>query len=126
MARGISLKLPIGYDAEDGPYALTKTLPETVKQNFKNLMLTCPGERVMDINFGVGIKRYLFENLEDNVIEDLRARTFEQVSKYIPFIKVLDFQTFYDEGNYLWNVRIKYVIEPLGVGDELSIDVREL
>ena len=126
MAKGISLKLPVSYDPEDGPYALTKTLPEAVKQNFKNMMLTCPGERVMDINFGVGVKRFLFENLEDNVIEDLRQRTYEQVNKYIPFISVLDFQTNFDESNYVWNVRIKYVIDPLGVGDELSIDVTEL
>jgi len=126
MATGISIKLPISYDPEDGPYALTKTLQETVKQNFKHLMLTCPGERIMDINFGVGIKRFLFENLADDVIEDLRERTFDQVRKYIPFIKITEFKTNYDESNYLWNIRISYVIDPLGVGDELSIDVTEL
>ena len=36
MATGISVKLPLVYSSEDGPYQLTKTLPETIKQNFKN------------------------------------------------------------------------------------------
>ena len=53
MATGISVKLPLRVTAEDGPYALNKDLVETTKQNFKNLVLTNPGERIMDINFGV-------------------------------------------------------------------------
>ena len=53
--QGISVKLPLSYDSEDGPYRLTKNLKENVQQNFKNLMLTNPGDRVMLPNFGAGI-----------------------------------------------------------------------
>ena len=55
---GISPKLPVTVDDLDGHYALTKTIREAIKQNFKNLMFTIPGEKVMDIDFGVGLKRY--------------------------------------------------------------------
>ena len=47
--------------------ALTKTMMEVIKQNFKNLVLTNPGERVMLTDFGVGIRRFLFEM---NLIND--------------------------------------------------------
>ena len=33
---------------------------DLVRQNFKNLLLTIPGERMMDPDFGVGIQRFLF------------------------------------------------------------------
>ena len=59
---GLSPKLPIQKDPVDG-FALTKTFKEMVKQNFKNLMLTSPGERIMDPEFGVGLRRFLFVHL---------------------------------------------------------------
>ena len=62
MASGISPKLPLIPDDVDGPYGLNKTLTESIKQNFRNLMLTIPGERIMIPDFGVGLPRYLFEN----------------------------------------------------------------
>jgi phage baseplate assembly protein W len=58
---GISPKLPISKNKEDG-YTLTKTYLESTQQNLKNLLLTVPGERMMDPDFGVGMNRFLFEN----------------------------------------------------------------
>ena len=58
---GISPKLPISKNKEDG-YTLTKTYLESTQQNLKNLLLTVPGERMMDPDFGVGMKNE-FANL---------------------------------------------------------------
>ena len=54
MAVGISVKLPFQRTNKDGPFALNKTLLDAVKQNFKGLILTQPGERIMDIDFVMG------------------------------------------------------------------------
>ena len=51
----ISVKLPLEIDPRDGPYASIDDLTEVVRQNFKNLILTVPGERVMLPDFGVGL-----------------------------------------------------------------------
>lgn len=59
---GLSPKLPVSRDSEDG-YSLTKTYEEMVRQNLKNLLLTNPGERMMDPDFGVGMKRYLLSSM---------------------------------------------------------------
>ena len=58
--RGLSPKLPLTRNSETG-YSLNKTYRDMVKQNIKMLLLTAPGERIMDSNFGVGLKTYLFE-----------------------------------------------------------------
>ena len=52
---------------EDGPFQLNKTIPETVKQNLKNLVFTNKGERIMDPLFGIGVYSYLFENYTPDV-----------------------------------------------------------
>ena len=60
MASGITLKLPVALDELDG-LKLVKNFPELIEQNLKNLLLTMPGERIMDPTFGVGISTFLFE-----------------------------------------------------------------
>jgi len=61
-----------------------------IKQNFKNLLLTSPGERVMMPNFGCGIRRYLFDFEENASFDDLSATVEDQVEAYMPFIEIED------------------------------------
>ena len=124
---GFSPKLPLTLDSDDG-YALTKTLKEVAKQNFKMLVLTNPGERVMDPEFGVGISAFLFENNTPAVHSQIDARVREQVSKYLPFIEVqqISFNSSIENSNLSDNflgVSIKYAIKRLNVGDVLEIPI---
>ena len=121
MADGISIKIPINYNEQDGPYQLTKTLPETIKQNFKNMVMTVPGERIMDPNFGVGIHQLLFENEVNDAIETFRERLYDQTKKYLPFVNIINVETNFV--NHMLNVKIQYYISQLGVGDALALEV---
>ena len=56
----------------------TQTLKEQVKNNLINLLLTEPGERVNEPNFGVGLKNLLFEQNPD--IETLKEKYYEYES----------------------------------------------
>ena len=90
MAIGIAPALPLVYDQLDGPYRLTKGVSETLRQNFKNLILTNPGERVMDPDFGVGIRSYLFELDNSHMQEEITERIYAQVDKYLSSIEILE------------------------------------
>ena len=61
MSLGLSPKLPLQMDQRVGSYQLNRTYLEMINQNFKNLLLTNPGERIMDTRFGVGLSMFLFE-----------------------------------------------------------------
>jgi phage baseplate assembly protein W len=85
---GYAPKLPLKPTADDGKYGLTKTINETVAQNLKNLVLTCPGERIMDPDFGVGLKLFLFE-MNDNTTAGLIAERIQtQASLYMPNLTI--------------------------------------
>jgi phage baseplate assembly protein W len=124
MATGISAKLPLRVTAQDGPYELHKDLVSVVKQNFKNLVLTTPGERVMDTNFGVGIYSMLFENYNSDVQTKIRERIVSQTNEYLPFVKIrsVNFDDSTIDTNRIF-VAINYFIEPLNFSDELQIDL---
>ena len=124
MASGLSPKLPLQTDTNDG-YALNKTHAEMVTQNLKMLVLTVPGERIMDPEFGVGIRNYLFE-LNDSVThEEIDIRIKNQVNKYMPFLDVRTVILGPDDieaGNpNLLKIQIKYLIKPLQIFDVVEI-----
>lgn len=122
---GFSPKLPLSLDPDDG-YALTKSLKEVAKQNFKHLILTSPGERVMDPEFGVGIRSYLFENNGPATYGQIEARIREQTQKYLPYVQIdaISFGNTETNTNISENflsVRISYLIKKLAVADSLEI-----
>jgi len=84
---GIGPKLPLQRDDVNGSYTLIVSYAAEVKQNFKNLLLTSPGERMMNPDFGVGLRSFLFEPAQ-RVTGMIRQKVASQVSRYMPFIRI--------------------------------------
>ena len=62
------------------------TTQDQAKSNLINVLLTEPGERVMEPNFGVGLKKLLFEN---QIKEDeLEGRIKDQCAFYVPEVDI--------------------------------------
>tara|TARA_R100000808_G_C2152813_1_gene162537 strand:+ start:4293 stop:4676 length:384 start_codon:yes stop_codon:yes gene_type:complete len=120
---GLTPKLPYSYNSGfPGGRTLINTYGSLVSQNLKNLLLTIPGERMMDPNFGVGLKRFLFEPQESSTYGNIISRINSQVSFYMPFIEIeqVDIAESNDFANMI-NVSILYKILPLDSIDELEI-----
>jgi len=120
---GIGPKLPLAVDDVDGHFGLIKTLGDEVQQNLKHLILTSPGERVMDINFGVGIRRFLFEQMVPQTQDKIESRILSQVRQYLPFVKItkIDFNT--NEFLNLLNIAITYNVSSINKNDKIVIDL---
>lgn len=88
---GFDASLPFRRDPITG-FASLDELSDAVHQDLKILLLTAPGERVMDPLFGVGLKRYLFQPLTRNTLGDIDAKIAEQVRRYLPFVKIVSIQ----------------------------------
>ena len=65
----------------------TLTVKEQVKSNLINLLLTEQGERVNEPNFGVGLKKLLFEQNINK--ENLEEKINFQIGFYIPEITLM-------------------------------------
>lgn len=122
---GISPKLPLTRDYTNG-YELNQTFQDSVKQNLAGLVLTVPGERIMDPDFGVGLRTYLFEIDNPLVRSDISGKLTQQVGIYIPWVNILEisFTTQKDnpelEANFLY-MSFTYIITPLDFTDRLDI-----
>jgi phage baseplate assembly protein W len=119
---GLSPKLPMRRSFQDG-YLMNQTLKEVIQQNLKGLLLTSPGERIMDPLFGVGLRDFLFEQNTPLTREALRDRIYEQVAKYMSFLKLSVVRIIPDETGHVINVSVEYYVPSLGKQARISVDV---
>lgn len=125
MSRGLSPKLPLIKDPQDG-YKLNKSYIDMIKQNVRMLILTAPGERIMEPQFGVGLRNYLFKNNIPELEGEIRGKIAEQVGRYMPFIQIQEITftspeslTVSENGLYMM---ISYKITPLDLISSIEIN----
>jgi phage baseplate assembly protein W len=122
MRNGFTPSFPFRKDDEESDFILVDTTRDLVRQNLKNLILTNPGERMMIPEFGVGIKRFLFENKTPTTTSIINGIISSQVKKYMPFVVIdkINFISPEDNPNYL-GIMINYVIVPTSTKDSLIL-----
>ena len=119
----LSVALPLSIDASDG-YRMIKSFKALVRQNLKMLILTIPGERIMEPNFGVGVKTFLFSNFYEGVQGALDNKIREQCQLYMPSISLHDIEFYIiDPDTHSMAFRILYEIPNIGVKDLLEFTI---
>ena len=128
QAYTIAPKIPLEVNEETGRYETygMSDLTNVVDQNIKMILMTSPGERIMNPAFGVGLKKYFFENATTiargtNGLPPLRENILSQLSTFVPYITVLDLQISISTDSNLMNIKIKY-----SVTDSLTSSVFDL
>lgn len=115
----LSVSLPIdkttANNSSDG-YLMVRGYEELVKQNFKNLMLTSPGEKMMDPAFGVGLRRFLFQQEIQANPQQIKGKIISQTRKYLPYVSIrnISFNSDTSVENAL-QIYISYFINPLNL-----------
>ena len=117
----VGIRFPLGYSPE-GFFYKTKTVLEQAKSNLQNLLLTTPGERVFQPNFGSQLKSIVFEQGQDipNRVEEAIRTSVDSFSPHINIINVFTIQ----EQNQV-NVQVEFSV-PLNPEDieGLNFDFR--
>lgn len=75
-----------------------------IKNDILQLLYTNPGERVYRPDYGVGITLYLFDQLDDSSISDLRSRIISQIGTYEPRVEIDRLNVIQDNDNNLVNI----------------------
>tara|TARA_A100001391_G_C4858874_1_gene221881 strand:- start:19 stop:426 length:408 start_codon:yes stop_codon:yes gene_type:complete len=117
----VGIRFPLDHSPE-GFFYKTKTVLEQAKANLQNLLLTTPGERIMQPEFGSQLKFIVFEqgeNIPDRIEEAIRSA----VDKHLAYINIENVFTI-QQDNQL-NVSIEFSV-PLNPDDieVLNFDFR--
>jgi len=119
----LSVNLPLRRDSDDG-YVMLKRVKGMIKQNFKMLLLTIPGERVMIPEYGVGLPKFLFELHGSNLEQSISSKTRQQVDIYMPYLRLenLEFSMVDGDRNSM-QIEITYSVPSLNFRDLLSLTI---
>ena len=84
---------------------------------------------MMDPEFGVGLKKYLFENAAPSLDTSIKIRVRQQVKKYMPFIDIKAFSIKRGDEqtppvNNTILISIKYSIRSVGADDILNLALK--
>jgi len=79
--------LPFTTDTQTG-FSQNRTLKQLAVQNFINLVLCAPGERLFEADFGVGLRNYLFEMNNASTRQSIKQAIISQAGTYLPYIKI--------------------------------------
>ena len=89
----IGIDLPFRKsDGKEGYFASTTTTIEAVKNNIKNLVQTNKGERFMQPELGLNLRRYLFEQVTDETIINIQNDIVDIFKVWLPFVEIQDIQ----------------------------------
>jgi phage baseplate assembly protein W len=91
-----------------------------IRFNIKNIVLTNPGERIMDSNFGSGITQMLFEQPSSNFSSEVKRRVQSQIKQYAPYINLKEISVNYN-GESGIVVSVSYEVPELDINDYFDI-----
>jgi phage baseplate assembly protein W len=84
----IGITLPI-TNGNTGMFAQSTSLLQQVKSNFKNLILTRKGERIMQPEFGCDLHTLLFENITGDTLESAKFAVTNATEQWMPFLEII-------------------------------------
>ena len=116
-----NVKIGVAFPLDEtNMFSGTETIQEQSKANLINLLLTEPGERINLPNYGVGIKKLLFEQKIN--IDILKEKIQNQTAFYIPNITVLNVETSLSKEEETIFISIAYKSNLDGSMDNIQIN----
>jgi phage baseplate assembly protein W len=102
---------------ENGVFKSTYTTTEVTKNQLLNYILTNPGERFFNPNFGSGVRQLLFENVAD--LTSLEEQLAEGINRNVQNIRV--YSVIATQQNNSIYINIDYSIN--NINDQLTVEI---
>ena len=95
---------------------------QAINNSINNLLFIKQGERVGIPQFGVGLERYLFEDVSDFLASIIEELIFDVLRFYETRIDQLSVKCTPDPDNNLYTIKISYTVLPGNItGDYMTV-----
>ena len=117
---GVGISVP--FDGATG-INTTYTTTDTIKSNLINFLLTGKRERVMNPNFGSGLREILFEQLTGDTTAIINDLIKGGIEEFFPQVVIEDLNITLDEFNQTIDIYLKYTIINTNIEDALQLNL---
>lgn len=116
----VAIGLDLPFNAE-GVFRSTYQSKDALKNNLINYLLTNPGERVGNPNFGAGLRNFVFEQITEENLDFLEDKIQDDIRNNIPNINLQRVSVTANEDNNQITVGLFYSIARTGITDSVDI-----
>tara|TARA_R110002153_G_scaffold187817_7_gene340780 strand:+ start:615 stop:1118 length:504 start_codon:yes stop_codon:yes gene_type:complete len=115
-------------NSSEGDYFSKSYGVELIRNNLRQLLLCEKGERIMLPDYGMSLKKYVFEPLDETTYFLIRNDILKTLNKYFNIVKVLNLKVFSNElqsnrSELMVNLTLQLLDESLDVFD-VEVGVR--
>jgi phage baseplate assembly protein W len=116
--KAVGVKVPFSV-----PYVFesTYTTKEAINVNLINFLLTNPGERYLNPQFGGGIRQQVFEQISAGNLDMLKLMLTNRIKSSFPMIDLAELKVLGNPDNNVVNVSITYNVVNFGITDNIDI-----
>jgi len=105
-----TVKFPLEIGVDQVGYSPVSEIKDTIEYNIKSTLLTSPGEIISDPDFGVGLKRAIFEQQSPDLLSSIRRKIVTQLATYVPYIQVINVSLAFPPDSNQIDLSIRYRI----------------
>lgn len=118
--KAIGVDLPFSANAVFNSTFQTK---DALKVNLINYLLTNTGERPLNPSFGGGIRELLFENINQEEIEDIKENISSNITRFFPNIRPTRIEITSEPDRNTIGFFLRYAIADQNIQDEFLINI---
>lgn len=120
--KAIGVKIPF---SSKSVFESTFQTKDAIRTNLINYLLTGQGERYFQPTFGTPLRNLLFENLTQNVIEEVKTIIREGIGLFFPKVNVTELQVQPNSDSNAVLVSFKYELQDTNIQDEVVINFEQ-
>ena len=81
-----------------------------ITRSIRNIILTTPGEKFFDPDFGSNVSKLLFENIDDITASQIQEEIEFSINNYEPRVKLINVEVLADNDNASFDTIITYEV----------------
>ena len=115
---GLGVSIPF---SNTSVFSSTYTTQEAVKTNLINYFLTNPGEIPLNPSFGAGLRNFLFEQISNITVDNVRAFVQSKLETAFPMVQIESLQVLTtQQDNNTLIVQLKYSIPNSNINGNIT------
>ena len=121
--RTINIAFPFEQSAVGDFLLMNSTTERAIKSDLVHLLLTRKGDRLYNPEFGSGLYDYIFEQIDDTTLSDIKLDLEVRIKKYIPNLTVDEIIVTPDPDKNQMKINFEYTITQDSFEESDSIEI---
>jgi phage baseplate assembly protein W len=121
LQKNIAIGISLPFNGPSGPFNNTYSTQDQIKSNLINLLLTEKGERVFNPEFGLGLKRMLFEGITEDVPGIIEDMIVSATNMFIPQVQIQNVTVTPQQDINSISITINYILPISGTSDQITV-----